>query len=611
MKHLVVFIAEQKIVVTVSVEDEKHKKMMVRGSRLFKDILEIGVGPTLKGDSLKLRGFPTNVQEAKRRILEATTHHFEVNIELDKHHMGRLSGLESAVSARAPGRISVEERTINVAGTRKQVSDTLELIYGYFTFCLDGGYTTIDVDSPRALFEALTPGQLATISGECGVNLQLDYVTSRVCVRSKTGAKEDALGEAKKQIDAALSKWNATRTSIKVEEWALSILIGRGGEVINKIRDETKSNIQVDAKLNVISISGAGMEAAKTAIEELLAKAKKEQCFITLPEGANPMFVGKKGANLKKLEKESGAKFDMSTDGVLIKGEEEDLEKAKLLVYAWVEEYQKSNAITTIDIDPSLAGTIIGSKGETINAIQAESGATIKLGKEDGKVLLKGSDEAVSKARAMIEGIVKEEEDRRGERREEREKEDERRREEREKGDEENKQQNGGNTMSEKKAPEVAPAEEKKVVKNNYAAVPVGAGGGSAPSTSMSKTARKRLNKKEKESSVRETAEGRGMLDMLREGKGSGGGGSAMPPPPPGLGFTPNSAAVKKGTLRATSPVPPGFGDSLFSAKHERGVVGDAPEAGGVGGLGVNGGESSEEEEDAYFTSSSGINVRL
>ena len=64
--------------------------------------------------------------------------------------------------------------------------------------------------------------------------------------------------------------------------------------------------------------------------------------------------------------------------------------------------------ITTIQINPSKIGEVIGPKGKTIRAIQEESGATIEID-DSGLVKIAAiSGEAADRAREMVEAIVQE-----------------------------------------------------------------------------------------------------------------------------------------------------------------------------------------------------------
>jgi len=64
--------------------------------------------------------------------------------------------------------------------------------------------------------------------------------------------------------------------------------------------------------------------------------------------------------------------------------------------------------ITTIQINPSKIGEVIGPKGKTIRAIQEESGATIEIDDSGLVKIAAVSGEAADRAREMVEAIVQE-----------------------------------------------------------------------------------------------------------------------------------------------------------------------------------------------------------
>ena len=115
-----------------------------------------------------------------------------------------------------------------------------------------------------------------------------------------------------------------------------------------------------------------------------------------------------KGAEIRKLEKESGAsRVDLDKDAcmICIRGDDEQTGKAKDILNA----LEELNQADTIAIDPDDTSLIVGVKGATINRIQADFGVKLNVSKSDGEatlVKLRGTAENVAKAKAELDGII-------------------------------------------------------------------------------------------------------------------------------------------------------------------------------------------------------------
>ena len=129
------------------------------------------------------------------------------------------------------------------------------------------------------------------------------------------------------------------------------------------------------------------------------------------------LVIGKSGATIRELQESTGAKLDIPKDQatavVNISGSKEAVAKATAQIKKLLESQTNPAAAfeggTPVSIGPH-ASRIIGKGGATIKRIRAETGAELMIPRDgdpnDGTVLLKGTDEAVAAAKAMVEKII-------------------------------------------------------------------------------------------------------------------------------------------------------------------------------------------------------------
>ncbi|CAG8726927.1 14424_t:CDS:10, partial [Acaulospora morrowiae] len=152
-----------------------------------------------------------------------------------------------------------------------------------------------------------------------------------------------------------------------------------------------------------------------------------------VPNAVVGLVIGRGGENLKRIEKQTGARIQFSQDQppdvverrVTITGTQEDVKSAKAMVQQLVEDAINGNSTSrrdsqgfnrsiTIHIPSSKVGVVIGRGGETIRDLQDRSGARINVTPDsaaspqsnDRPVTLIGDESAVQRAKALIDEIV-------------------------------------------------------------------------------------------------------------------------------------------------------------------------------------------------------------
>lgn len=141
-----------------------------------------------------------------------------------------------------------------------------------------------------------------------------------------------------------------------------------------------------------------------------------------VPQEAVKLIIGRQGANIKQLRKQTGARIDVDTEDVgdervlLISGFPVQVCKAKAAIHQILSE--NSTVSEQLSVPQRSVGRIIGRGGETIRSICKASGAKITCDKEsDGSLLLSrlikisGTQKEVAAARHLILEKVSEDEE--------------------------------------------------------------------------------------------------------------------------------------------------------------------------------------------------------
>lgn len=138
-------------------------------------------------------------------------------------------------------------------------------------------------------------------------------------------------------------------------------------------------------------------------------------------------IIGKGGSKIRQLQDDSGARINVSRDNsgpkvdVDISGTHEQVAYAKELIEQLIRSGDRGfggggfssggfgGEETVINVESRDVGKIIGRGGSRIRELREESGASIEVPRDRGPtvaVTLKGSIEAVKKAKQLIEDII-------------------------------------------------------------------------------------------------------------------------------------------------------------------------------------------------------------
>ncbi|XP_019852923.1 PREDICTED: far upstream element-binding protein 1-like isoform X2 [Amphimedon queenslandica] len=274
-----------------------------------------------------------------------------------------------------------------------------------------------------------------------------------------TDFNDDSLPTPKLIAQQAISKiagqlgFAQTMTiEIKVPNRMVGLVIGRQGEMINKLQAESGAKIQVApdgsevSGERSVSISGTPdtVEKAKLLVNGVIEnaggvtsvvtnlEAGQEVVELMIPAGKVGLIIGKGGEMIKMLQERAGCKMQMIQDGpyastpekpLRMTGFSENCKKARQLVLDLMEQKELEARGLTGDLStglpemiemrvPSeLVGFIIGRNGENINNIQSLCNVRLQFHHDIPHTpyrltTIAGKPLEVQKAKRMVEEMV-------------------------------------------------------------------------------------------------------------------------------------------------------------------------------------------------------------
>jgi|EP01043_Picozoa_sp_COSAG02_P028508 polyribonucleotide nucleotidyltransferase len=267
-----------------------------------------------------------------------------------------------------------------------------------------GPFETIDLGKAVGAVIGRGGSTIKSIQAESGAKLDIEKDSGVV----KISGSADQIASAKVLIAEAVEgpKPEATAT-IQVGDKGGTV-IGRGGENIRKVQDESGARVDMEKGSGVVNISGskAAVAKAQELIADLLDPKYDAKDFMDVGMDGVPVIVGKGGSNIKRLQQESGAKIDIERglgSVCAMYGTEEAVKKARALIEAQLRDAKYSE---TVECPASAIGAVIGKGGETIRSIQEDSGARVNVERDPPSVRLSGAKESVTKARTLVEAVL-------------------------------------------------------------------------------------------------------------------------------------------------------------------------------------------------------------
>ena len=176
---------------------------------------------------------------------------------------------------------------------------------------------------------------------------------------------------------------------------------GRGISLLNRLQDTHDCALVPAPEAQLLHLRGRAPAVARMqqALEQQLDVDQHEREVAT---HMVPVIIGKGGATIRRLGEQSGGaefKLDSGTGRLSVTGRKVAVQKAVALLNELIEQFGGSR---NVPIEERQIALIIGRGGATIKQLQADSGATINILKEQCCLEVRGSHQAVEVAVQLI-----------------------------------------------------------------------------------------------------------------------------------------------------------------------------------------------------------------
>jgi transcription antitermination factor NusA-like protein len=386
----------------------------------------LGAQITLSDHSVKIRGIPTDVKDAKALVMEQLNGRFEATVDLEPSQLGKVSKAVKdfnhfqRITEMSKADLALDTLTsaIVISGKRGNVKKAKNQLFGFLDFLLPSEFARVKVT--RALLrKAGDPVNLAKIAADTGASVIMDRELG--CIQARS-TRPDEVKLAVEQINERIIECEKLNYVLRLENhdsWLLPKIIGKGGAIVQALQSDTGCSVDIYKDEFIVAVSGEDEEkvaAAKLYLDNIIEKARRECVFIDIPDSAMSAFIGKSGANIKRLAETNGVEIErMRKDPsrVRIQGDEVSVQAGKLAIMQWVKQWESKNIGISLNVDKNLIPVILGKQGSNVNAIQQETGCRIDIDRRSSTVTVRGASEASkNEAMAKIKQTIQDEKDR-------------------------------------------------------------------------------------------------------------------------------------------------------------------------------------------------------
>lgn len=191
-------------------------------------------------------------------------------------------------------------------------------------------------------------------------------------------------------------------TEIWVQDSHKGLVIGRGGSSIQDIQRDTKTYINLDDD-GYCLIQGMNQAAVNQASQRIQTILATRIVTFSIQSKQIPMLIGRSGSTIKGIQSDTGAQIDVDSNAnkvVVTAANDVALQKTLDQIRSVISFYE-----AVIQVPPTLAGRVIGQRGETINNIRNLTGVRIDVPKDgSGRIVVEGKGSyEVGRAVTMIQ----------------------------------------------------------------------------------------------------------------------------------------------------------------------------------------------------------------
>lgn len=175
------------------------------------------------------------------------------------------------------------------------------------------------------------------------------------------------------------------------------------------IEEASGANILVERSHGCLFIMGLTNSVINAAqmVKDSKKHWEKLHAFFGIEEYMLPSIVGKQGASIIALQKETEATITVNRKAMQLEVKatsSEKISKAKILIQNKIDKLRKEH--WEYEVPSSLLKLFIGKQGVNINKLRTESGASIEIVDKSNTVKVTGDESSVSLAKIMIKKFV-------------------------------------------------------------------------------------------------------------------------------------------------------------------------------------------------------------
>lgn len=404
-------------IILVSIDSVKNEDKHISDISLMYgiEIIKI-VKVDTKEYEITLKGLLNLVEDAKKHLNELLTDSALYTINLQNHQVDTISIRSSNGHLKRLGdkigniNIVLDEniKCIGISGSFDSVQKGKLEIYRLLDSLFPSEFMSIAM-SLKCLKDVGSHKNLHIIDDLTNARLISDRSCS--CIRVN-GENVSNILAAAQLVKDNITKWNGCHISLDVEEFMLSMIVGKNGANIIALEKESnckvninKSKMQVDVVATEVSILNDGIQIIKKRIEQI----QKENWTTKLDPNVCGLIIGVKGVTIKQLRADLDCQIDIDakTNIIQISGKEDKVDIARDKINEMIKENAKKNHSVDYSIENECLSLIIGAKGATIIGIQEDTKARLDLDRDNLKLTLRGSSDCCDKALEVINDLLK------------------------------------------------------------------------------------------------------------------------------------------------------------------------------------------------------------
>ena len=269
------------------------------------------------------------------------------------------------------------------------------------------------VDMPSDINRQLDR-ELPKLRIESGAKMSLIPTATAYCVLVSGDELQTTSGVA--ALEEVKTNYLKTARDVNMPSDMIPGIIGKGGSGIRALEEQFKLKISTDKRVNGLLHLRGEPDAIDIAEEFFLTMRKDYEatfCSYSFDPDATSTVIGRGGVTIRKLQDDHNVRIDIdsNTPGIakIRSDDPDDLAAAVAALEEVLAEAGYGDDIITDDMKVfrQHVGAIVGEGGSVIRQLEADSKAQIKIRKTDdeGTVSLRGTPEAVAKAKELIAAI--------------------------------------------------------------------------------------------------------------------------------------------------------------------------------------------------------------